>query len=240
MLDDNRGYARGNNAGINLCYSDDDISHIMVLNNDILFVEDIIPTLLSKAASISDCGLISPLLYKRDMEDIDYNCARMNVTVGELISENMLHYLRRLRGKDQRQASPRRYPLLNREKMDGMLLEVELPSGACMLIDKKLMKEIGSFDPGTFLYYEENILYKKLQKKGKRNYIDTSLGCIHLGAATTSAMSTRSKKIVYHAIDSERYYVKNFSGATPLMKTLHALSSVFFKATFSLQKTLTR
>ncbi len=240
LLDDNRGYARGNNAGIELCYGDDDITHIMVLNNDILFVEDIIPPLLSRAATINDCGIISPLLFKRDMQGIDFNCARMNVTVGQLIAKNLFHYLRRLRGKDELQANPRRYPLLNRDKVDDMLLEVELPSGSCMLIDKELMKEIGGFDPGTFLYYEENILYKKLQRRGKHNYIDTSLHCIHLGAATTSQMPSRSKTIVYHAIDSERYYVKNFSGASTLIKALHALSSAFFKATFSLQKSLTR
>lgn len=143
LLDDNRGYARGNNAGIELCYGDDDITHIMVLNNDILFVEDIIPPLLSRAATINDCGIISPLLFKRDMQGIDFNCARMNVTVGQLIAKNLFHYLRRLRGKDELQANPRRYPLLNRDKVDDMLLEVELPSGSCMLIDKELMKEIG-------------------------------------------------------------------------------------------------
>lgn len=240
LLDDNRGYARGNNAGIGLCYGDDDITHIMVLNNDILFVEDIVTPLLSRAATIDDCGIISPLLFKRDMQGIDYNCARMNVTVGELISKNFFHYLHRLNGKDERQANPRRYPLLNRDKVDDMLLEVELPSGSCMLIDKGLMKKIGGFDPGTFLYYEENILYKKLKRLGKHNYIDTSLHCIHLGAATTSQMPTRSKTIVYHAIDSERYYVKNYSDASALMKALHAISSVFFKASFTLQKALLR
>ena len=54
-----------------------------------------------------------------------------------------------------------------------------------MLVEKMLFQQIGSFDPHTFLYYEENILWAKVQRLGLSNYIDTTVSCIHLGAATT-------------------------------------------------------
>ena len=50
----NMGYAQGNNIGLDLAYEDEDIDEILVLNNDILFVQDIIPELREKIYTIPD------------------------------------------------------------------------------------------------------------------------------------------------------------------------------------------
>ena len=47
---------------------------------------------------------------------------------------------------------------------DESLVEVDMPSGSCMLFEKSVFEEIEGFDPNTFLYYEEAILYHKLKK----------------------------------------------------------------------------
>ena len=65
---------------------------------------------------------------------------------------------------------------------------VDMPSGACMLIDKELFRQIGSFDPGTFLYYEELILHKKLQAVSRTSYCVPTVRCTHLGAASTQSI----------------------------------------------------
>ena len=46
------------------------------------------------------------------------------------------------------------------------------------------------FDPDTFLYYEENILYKKLQTRSRTSYCTPLVKCTHLGAVSTQQMST--------------------------------------------------
>ena len=72
----NDGYACGNNKGLRMAYVDDEIDKVMVLINDVLFVEDIIPSLSKAIDSDDQIGIVSPLLYKKNMVDLDYNCAR--------------------------------------------------------------------------------------------------------------------------------------------------------------------
>lgn len=236
---ENSGYARGNNLGLKLAYVDSETEYVMILNNDILFVADIIPSLIKRLNDIKDCAIISPLLYKAGMEEIDVNCARKNVKVKELIGKNLLHYWRRFRGVSVETAYSERYLMKQSLPVGKNTLEIELPSGSCMLLRKDVFEKIGSFDPYTFLYYEENIILKKLQKLHLKNYICVDLPCIHLGAATTSFMPS-SYFIAKSNIDSERYYVKNYSGASLFMRSMHHLSTLFFLASFKLQKALTR
>ena len=87
-----------------------------------------------------------------------------------------------------------------------------------MLFSKRLFEQIGSFDPHTFLYYEENILYQKLRAIGKTNWIFPKLKCIHLGASSTK------HEVVYFMIkssaDSVCYYIENYTNASKLTKLL--------------------
>lgn len=232
----NDGYAQGNNKGLRLVNDDPTVDDVMILNNDILFIEDIIPTLITTRDSIDRCGLISPLLLKRDCKNIDLNCARRTVDVKVLIKENFLHYFRRLRGKSMEQYMRRRFILLDDYPDLESITEVDLPSGSCMLIDKKLFAGIGYFDPGTFLYYEEDILYKKLSAIGYHNYVLPYLRCVHLGAVSTSKRSATTTLRANNL--SERYYVKHFSDASLPLRLLHNLSARFFWQTLRIQKRL--
>lgn len=234
--DKNLGYACGNNSGLFLVEKDDDVDKVMILNNDIIFVDDIIPPLSKKLHSLPNCALVSPVLFKKNMDGYDYNCARLNVTVGSLISENFLHYYHRLINKNDTDVDRKRY-LLKECTVSSGSLEVELPSGSCMLLEKEIFKKIGYFDPNTFLYFEENILYKKICSLGLKIYISLDEKCIHLGAATMKSLP-KNKWIMVTGKRSESYYVKNYSGANALMKALHRLSISFFLLSYNLQKAL--
>ena len=213
----NDGYACGNNKGLKLAYADEEIDKVMILNNDVLFVEDIVPQLVREYDSIENVGIISPLLYKKNMEGIDYNCARKCESVYKTMGRLLFFYVNPFHVKakwDKQQ----KY-LLNQPKlMEEECFEIELPSGSCMLLQKKLFEEIGSFDPNTFLYYEENILYQKLYAHGLTNYICPSLKCIHLGASSTK------KEVGYFMIkasaDSACYYIENYTKASWVTKCL--------------------
>lgn len=234
----NLGYACGNNIGLQLVKHDVDVDKVMILNNDILFVEDILPPLIQKLYTLPKCALVSPVLYKKDMDGYDYNCARLNVKVSQLISANFLHYYRRLIKSDATAVEGERF-LLNKCKDISGSLEVELPSGSCMLLEKDLFEKIGFFDPNTFLYYEENILYKRISSLGLKIYISLEDKCIHLGASTMKSIP-KNKWIMETGKRSELYYVKKYSGANPFMKIIHRASVYFFLMTFNLQKALSR
>lgn len=231
---ENAGYARGNNVGLDAAYKCEEAEYVMILNNDVLFVEDIIPPLIDKLRSLSGCAIVSPILFKStDLKEYDINCARRNERVGEMIGKNFLHYWRRLRRQSVQQLYPWRYLLPGCAQTAGEI-EIELPSGSCMLARKDLMQRIGSFDPNTFLYYEENIIYSKIAALGLKNYLSLDQRCVHLGAATTN--SSGGVFINKQAMASQRYYVRRYSGAGTLLRAAHWLSSHFFIASLRLQK----
>ena len=230
----NDGYACGNNKGLNLAYADSEIDRILILNNDILFVEDVIPQLIDSMEKLPDCAIISPILYKKGLKELDYNCARKNISPSELIKENFFHYWYRLNQNKYAERNAGRYILKNRQGELPPIIPIDLPSGSCMLIKKELFKKMGSFDPNTFLYYEENILYKKTKKLGLQNYLCTQLKCIHLGASSTS--KSASLFIVDCNIHSSKYYIRNYSECSCMTYIIFYLSTLFFRVSFMLQK----
>ena len=185
LSSENDGYARGNNKGLKLAETDPEVTDVLILNNDILFVQNIIPSLLDYYYKLPDAGIVSPLLCKKDLT-VDLRCARKNTNIWIEIVRKLFNYTLTFLKID---LSKRLY-LLHDEENIPELLPIELPSGSCMLINKQLFADIGFFDPNTFLYVEENILYKKLLTKGKRNYLCGNLKCIHLGASSTSVSHT--------------------------------------------------
>ncbi len=185
----NDGYARGNNKGLNLAYGDPSIQNILVLNSDILFTEDILPFLLQFQRRQADCGLVTPLVVSRKGA-VDHCCARIVPTNWEIIrhfgffNRDFFHMLSK--------AVRRQKILLNNPELKELAsFSVDFPSGACMLIDKELFREIGGFDPGTFLYYEEMILCKKLQTVSRTSFCVPSVKCTHLGAGSTQNQNSR-------------------------------------------------
>lgn len=202
---DNGGYAQGNNKGLELFYKDDEIDNVLILNNDVLFVEDIIPKLDLRLNELNDIAILSPLLYKKDLVAIDYNCARTNVGILDLI---LTYFLLSVRINPY--TSSKHLILIEHpELLQNELVEIQLPSGSCMMFKKRLFQKIGGFDPHTFLYYEENILHRKIEKMGLKNFLCTDIKCIHLGASTTSKISY-NYTYYNRTNNSALYYAKEY------------------------------
>lgn len=229
----NDGYARGNNKGLKLAEIDPSIEYIMILNNDVLFVQDIIPSLIERSESIQDSALLSPLLFKRNMDGYDYNCARNDTTLLTELVNNFFHYFF-IVFKCNNPLMSGRF-LLRRCKELPQSMKIDLPSGSCMFIKKELFKQMEYFDPNTFLYYEENILYRKVKRINRQNYLFTDLKCIHLGAQSTSKVnysySKEKKKMV-----SPLYYMKNYYGLNCIQYALYKASVYFYLYSLKLQK----
>jgi len=184
----NDGFAQGNNKGLKYAYSDDEIDDVLILNNDVVFTQDILPKLLETRSKIDDCGLICPLLLKSVNGEIEYNCARRETPIRQIMLMFLLHN-RDFLGIISKQARDRKLLITNPELKEKEYFPIGLPSGSCMLISKSIMQEIGGFDPGTFLYYEENILNSKLKRKSLVNYCVPSVSCVHLGGASTASIN---------------------------------------------------
>lgn len=234
----NDGYACGNNKGLKLADKDPEITNVLILNNDILFIDDILPGLLKRKDSIPDCAVISPLLLKRDRNEPDIFCARREAVMSQIIKTNFLHYWRRIKGKNDADAETNRFILLDPDVFHNETIEIDLPSGSCMLLNKDYFKSIGWFDPHTFLYCEEDILHKKIEATGKHNYLDLTLRCVHLGAGSTQ--SVPGLTLLKAGMVSQRHYVLCYSGASWATKAIFCLSQRFYWWSMKLQKSLVK
>lgn len=229
----NDGYAQGNNKGLKLAYSDKEINNVMILNNDVLFTEDIIEKLIYQLNILPKCAIVSPILYKKDMKEIDYNCARINHSNWEIINTYLMLYKDCFgyisHKTDQRYILKQHPEYINREAF-----EIELPSGSCMLMTKSLMQQIGGFNPHTFLYFEENILYKKISNLCLVNYLVPSCRCIHLGASSTNKSS--SYFIDRASLNSANYYLQLFCSLSILERICWSIAQKAFLLKLYLKK----
>lgn len=207
---ENYGYAGGNNVALKLAEQDDEINHILILNNDVLFIEDIIGGLIKNITE--DTGIISPILYKRDGLTLDMNCARRNVSIQNTIKEYLCWCI------GLKYSNKSKYILSLDKNLPLNKIEIELPSGSCMLISKDVFKSINYFDPHTFLYWEENILHRKLQKIHKCSYLMPNYRCIHLGASSSS--STSSLLLLKANYSSSVYYYEHYDQCNLCSKIL--------------------
>lgn len=226
ISDHNGGYAQGNNHGLRFALNDNDIKYIMILNNDVLFVEDIISSLKNNIQKLPNCGIVSPILYKKDLIGIDYNCARTTLTFRQAILLNLSM------GKPwfgiKKKIDEEQYILKQRpEAINNDYVEIDYPSGSCMMATKNIWESIDGFDPNTFLYFEEAILFCKTQNIRKQNYLIPSLKCIHLGASSTSKSSSPKQTIL--AYNSKRYYMLNYFKANWFKNILLRLTLAFGK-----------
>ena len=222
----NGGYAQGNNVGLKYLEDDPETDRILILNNDVLFTQDILPRMSEFLDSHPEAGVVSPLLYCRDGKTIDYTCARKDCTVREIVWTYLL-YFTDIFGILSRFSNRRKLLLQNPSLLNSDEVEIELTSGSCFMIKKDLFREIGYFDPNTFLYYEENILYRKLLKEGKKSYLLPGISCIHLGGETTNKVA-HSASYMKASKASGYYYAIHYRNLNLLQKaSLHFARGLF-------------
>lgn len=200
LNDKNEGYARGNNLGLNFLKNYTEIEYYLILNNDILLTMDILTPLKQYMNQNTNIGVVSPLLYDKN-GNIDYECARYEKKKRDFI----LRVFRFLKLKDKNKILKNHPNYLNLKE-----ISIELPSGSCMMFRRDIFEKIGFFDTNTFLYYEEDILWKRLKRIGSRSILLPQISCIHLGACSTSKSSSNIISKAY--CDSMLYYLRKYSG----------------------------
>jgi len=106
---------------------------------------------------------------------------------------------------------------------------VDMVKGCFFVIDSKALEDINYFDENTFLYYEENILAKKLQAKKYKTVINNDVLVYHDHAITISKNVNDINKYKITK-DSMMYYEKNYNNASKIslfiLEVLNGLNMV--------------
>ena len=112
----------------------------------------------------------------------------------------------------------------------GAVVEVDSPSGAFFLIRREAWSDVGPFDEGYFLYYEETDWCWRARRRGWKLVIDKGSRVVHWGGETTRRESGQVRShgvLVRVALDSrERYWVRSYGIVrTLLLKAVLAATS---------------
>lgn len=105
----------------------------------------------------------------------------------------------------------------------GAVAEVGQPSGACFVVRRATWEEIGGFDEGFFLWYEDVDLAKRLHDAGYRNLVAGSARVGHAGAQAFVQVDRREQQAI-RLRSVERYIRLHHGWATPMAAPLLRLS----------------
>ena len=81
-------------------------------------------------------------------------------------------------------------------------------SGSCVLVRRSAFEEIGGFDDGYFMYFEDVDLGYRLGKAGWRNVYEPRASVLHSGAHSTTSESDRMLRV--HHDSAYRYLSKKY------------------------------
>jgi len=92
-------------------------------------------------------------------------------------------------------------------------------SGACFVMRRALWEEVGGFDDGFFLWYDDVDLARRLVDRGRRNLVVGSARVRHAGAGSFAQIDSPTAQAI--RLDSlERYLGKHHPGWTPMARPL--------------------
>ena len=154
----NLGFAEGNNVGIKDAIKRG-ADYVVLLNNDILFSEDFIHELIKTAIKDPKIGIVSPKMYFAKGFEFHKDRYKENELgkviwyAGGVIDRGNVYS--KHRGVDE--VDNGQY---NVEE------ETDYGNGAAILINTKLINEIGYLDKSLFLYWEDADFSQRAKSKG--------------------------------------------------------------------------
>lgn len=194
--DENKGYSYGNNYGIKYLDKNFKIDNLIISNPDVIVSEKTIEKLIKDLDENKNISLIAPIVEERGTLSKGWKTPTF---LDDLLSN--INYFHRI-AKKRMNYSESYYK--------GELTKVEAVHGCFFMIRLRDFKEIGYFDENTFLYYEENIIGKKLKKINKNVYVDNTVKVVHNLSVSVDKSFNSIKK--YKIIKtSQKYYEKNYN-----------------------------
>lgn len=111
--------------------------------------------------------------------------------------------------------------------------KVDVISGCFFCISSETLEKINFLDENTFLYYEENILSKRLQKIGLSCIVSNHILIIHNHSVTIDKNLNKIKKYQIQK-ESQYYFQTNYQQASVIEKLLLKGTKIFGKMVLSI------
>lgn len=198
---DNHGFGRGNNVVLNaLAKADVPPAKVFLLNPDAQLKNDAIAYLAATLDTDPQAGAAGASIVRPDSSPVTA-AFRFPSALSEIARVIGLGFLDRLM-HNKLVALPPTQPAGT----------VDWVSGACVMFRFEALKEVGFFDPGFFLYYEEVDLMRRLKKVGWHVLYEPKAKVVHEEGAATGqfAGSAGRQRDPWYLYQSWTHY---FTGA---------------------------
>jgi len=159
----NAGFSAGNNRGI------ESGSHefVLLLNPDAELKDGAIEMLVAAARADARVGIVGPLVLGSDGL-VQLGSFGRFPTLVRRVGIGLSRGWHRLLG--QRDTSPR---------VPGVRTDVDWVTGACMLVRRTAIDDVGPMDEAFFLYYEDIEWCHRMRDHGWRVVLEPSARCVH-------------------------------------------------------------
>lgn len=194
---ENYGYAKGNNIGIENVLKENNIECIMVVNSDVVFLPKTISEMEKYIQVTSDCAVVVPATLDKNGNDNTLIRRKVDTFLKLIVSTTFLNRI-----------FPHKFNKLiikTYDKTEPMMIEVI--SGCCLLFKIEILKNGKLFDENTFLYAEEFILERELSNNQYKSYIIPFVKVIHYHGESTKKFKLFS---FIKSIESHMYYGYNY------------------------------
>jgi len=199
---DNRGFAAANNQGIEKSQG----YYVLFLNPDTIVHPDSLNTLTKFMDSNQDVGACGPKLINTDGA-VHASVGYVPTFRSVLYRMTFLRFLGIFRGHYEKL----RTAIFDRDKQT----DVELLSGAALMVRRATVEEVGLMDEKFFMYYEDADLCLRIKKAGWRIVFVPEAVITHVGGRSAVQISAEKRMFVYSSLAKfmRKHYGK-FAAAT--------------------------
>lgn len=217
--EENKGYSYAINIGAKYLISLYGKCNIIVSNSDIIIqeerhIKELLKTLLQKKVAVA-----SPVIYENKTLNRGWKLTTPK--------QDILMMLPKLYKRFEK-----KYRYYGEEHYSQKEAIVDVVSGCFFLIKSTVLEEADFLDENVFLYFEENILAKKLKKLKLETRINNEVVIIHNHSVTIDKNINKKQKLKTLR-ESELYYEENYNGATEKelkwMKRINKITQLLLK-----------
>ena len=198
---ENKGYSYALNVGCKYLIDKYKSLNIVISNSDIIIESELDIKDLNSYISAKNV-IVGPTIIQGN----DLNRGFKIPSPWQDIKQNIVFFGKRVLAKEL--SYPDNYYHKEISKVDTV-------SGCFFMIASKHLEEMGYFDEGVFLYYEENIMGIKTKKLGKNIIVANNVDVIHDHSVSIDKSLKRIKK--YDILKtSQEYFEEVYNGASKI------------------------
>lgn len=201
---DNKGYAAGNNIGIEYLRDNFRVDVIGIVNPDVLFDDSFIRQIKADFKAYPEYTIITGVQKKPDNRVSD-RAFWKRVDMRETLLSNcqkLLRFINRIRGNNFDY-------IMEQLQMHDTLFPVPVVEGCCLFIRTRDFLQSRIFDENTFLYFEEDILAERVHQMGKKIGVDPSITFIHNHSTSIRKVLSQYRQDIQLLV-SRTYYFKQY------------------------------